>query len=55
MARHMDEQDIVGKTVEYAEISGFGVLIRFTDGTTLDFNASDGGYSTFEIYKGEGE
>lgn len=42
-----------GKKVLSVELDGFGIAIRFTDGTTFKFNASDGGYSTYALKRGE--
>ena len=41
----MSGEELKGKIVEKAEITGYGVFIRFTDGTEFDYCASDGGYS----------
>ena len=47
----MDEKDLIGKTIEKIDIDGYGVEIRFTDGTEFVYNASDAGYSTWDISK----
>lgn len=45
---------IVGKTIKAVELDGFGVELRFTDGSRFVYDASDGGYSTYDFYeKGE--
>lgn len=44
-------QKIVGKTIAKAEITGHGVDLTFTDGTMLDYCASDGGYSSWSVRK----
>lgn len=48
----MNEKDLIGKTIEEIDIDGFGIEIRFTDGTEFAYNASDGGYSYWDISKG---
>ena len=48
----MNENDLICKTIEKIDINGYGVEIRFTDGTELVYNASDGGYSCWDISKG---
>ena len=40
---------ILGKTVMSADVNGFGVRIKFTDGTVFDYSASDGGYSCWSV------
>ena len=40
---------LVGKTIAKAEITGFGVDLVFTDGTKLNYSASDGGYSSWNV------
>lgn len=45
----MDEKDLISKTIEKIDIDGYGVEIRFTDGTVFAYYASDGGYSNWEI------
>ena len=47
----MDEKDLISKTIEKIDIDGYGVEIRFTDGTEFVYNASDAGYSTWHISK----
>ena len=46
----MIDGTLEGKVIEKAEIDGAGVLIRCTDGTVLNFEASDGCCSTWDIY-----
>lgn len=36
------------KIIEKVEGDGFGVYLEFKDGTFFNFDASDGGYSTYE-------
>ena len=47
--------NIVGKTVEEAVIDGYGVEIKFTDGTMLYYDASDGGCSMWEFIEAKNE
>ena len=47
----MNEKDLIGKTIEKINIDGYGVEIRFTDGTEFVYNASDAGYSGWDISK----
>ena len=44
-----DYISIIGKTIKDAVIDGFGIEIKFTDGTKLCYDASDGGYSMWEF------
>lgn len=46
---------LIGKTISSAEIDGFGLNLKFTDGSELDYDATDGGYSTFEITESKGD
>lgn len=41
--------ELIGKTIAYARINGFEVMLVFEDGTTFDYTASDGGYSSYEL------
>ena len=47
----MDEKDLISKTIEKIDIDGYGIEIRFTDGTEFVYNASDAGYSSWDISK----
>lgn len=47
----MSETDLIGKTITEISIDGYGVLMTVDDGTTLYYDASDGGYSAWEIYR----
>ena len=42
---------LVGKTIRKAEVTGFGVKFVMSDGTVLDYDSSDGGYSAWDVYK----
>lgn len=41
---------IIGKKVVDLDINGFGIRLLLDDGTVLDYESSDGGYSCWEIY-----
>ena len=47
------EKMMIGKTITDVQINGFGITITLDDGYTLDYDASDGGYSTWELCKGK--
>ena len=51
----METYNIVGKTIKFAKIDGYGIELRFTDGSGFEYEASDGGYSTYGFYKKGGE
>ena len=52
----MNGKDLIGKTIEKIDIDGYGVEMQFTDGTEFVYNASDAGYSCWDILKcGEAE
>ena len=40
---------LTGKTIKEAEVDGFGIRMVFTDGAVFDYDASDGGYSQYEL------
>ena len=46
-------KELQGKKVRSVGVDGFGVAIIFTDGTVFEYNASDGGCSTWEITEAE--
>lgn len=48
----MNYRKLIGKTIVCAEINGFGVTIKFSDGSILDYSSSDNGYSSWEIIDG---
>ena len=49
------EERMLGKTVKEADIDGHGIRIVFTDGAVFHCDASDGGYSQYELTDGRGE
>lgn len=46
---------LAGKKIVKATVDGHGLVLWFDDGTYLNYNASDGGYSTFGIHEGRPE
>jgi hypothetical protein len=46
---------IIGKTISKAWIDGGTVYIEFTDGAVLDYFASDGGYSCWDLVDKNGK
>ena len=45
----MDEKDLIGKKIKDVKVNGFEVIILTEDGIALNYEASDGGYSCYEI------
>lgn len=45
------EEALVARTILKAEVDGFGVKLVLDNGTTFYYDASDGGYSLWEIAK----
>ena len=45
------EYDLIGKTIETIAVTGFGVEITTTDGLRFTYEASDGGYSAWQVTK----
>lgn len=46
---------LIGKTIKDVEINGFCFNITFTDNSKIDYDASDGGYSSWEMREAKGE
>ena len=46
---------LVGKTIRKAAVSGDGVVLEFEDGTNLNYEATDGGYSCWGLYTANGD
>ena len=42
---------LIGKTIEDVELDGGRVYLYFTDGSRFEYDASDGGCSTYDFYK----
>lgn len=40
---------LVGKTITEEDIDGFGIELKFTDGSVFTFSASDGGCSSWDF------
>lgn len=54
--RQSDEEDeklFINKKIKEIHIDGYGLNITMEDSTQLNYTASDGGYSSYEIFKGE--
>ena len=45
------EKELIGKTITNAIVNGYEVVLIFDDNTVLDYEASDGGYSCYELRK----
>lgn len=45
------EKFLLGKTIVKAEVDGHGIRLTMDNHYVFDYNASDGGYSCWEIYK----
>lgn len=45
------EKFLVGETIVKAEVGGYGIKLTFENNYVFDYDASDGGYSCWEIYK----
>lgn len=45
---------LAGKTIRKAVVSGYCVVLEFEDGTSLNYSASDGGYSLWELFTADG-
>lgn len=45
------EKFLMGKTIVKAEVGGYGIKLTFDNNYVFDYDASDGGYSCWEIYK----
>ena len=43
------ENKLIGKTIKTAEVNGYGIYIEFDDGSTFQYDATDGGYSSYDI------
>lgn len=42
---------LVGRTIETAEVDGYGIRIFFRDGSVFHYMATDGGYSDYDLYE----
>ena len=46
-------KELIGKKIIDAEVDGDMVILTFEDGDVFEYYASDGGYSTYELIKGD--
>lgn len=49
----MDELELLGKVIKEIELDGNGIMLVTEDGYCLDYYSSDGGYSSWNLYKRE--
>lgn len=45
----LTEKDLLNKTIKEIEVNGYGINLTTEDGMVLDYSASDGGYSCWEV------
>lgn len=45
--------EMIGKTIIGGYVDGFHIMLVFDDGAIFEYDASDGGYSSWEFVKGE--
>lgn len=50
-----EEAQLIGKTVTNAKVDGYGITLVFSDGARFIYNASDGGYSSYDLEEAESE
>ena len=43
------EKELAGKEIFTAEVNGFSVVLNFVDGSRFEYEASDGGYSHWDL------
>lgn len=43
------EEALTGRTITKAEVDGYGITLELDDGKTFFYDASDGGYSMWEV------
>lgn len=43
------EKALIGKKIINADVSGYGIRLELDDGSIFEYDASDGGYSSWEI------
>lgn len=44
-----NDENLIGKTIVFAEIGGYGVKLKFSDGSILDYSSYSDGDSYWEI------
>jgi hypothetical protein len=49
----MTESELLGKVIKEINLDGHGIWLMTEDGYCLDYWSSDGGYSSWELYKNE--
>lgn len=49
----MNEPKLLGKVIKEIDLCGNGITLITEDGYYLEYNSSDGGYSSWEVYKRE--
>lgn len=47
------DKKLLGKVIKEIELNGNGITLVTEDGYCLEYYASDGGYSSWEIHKSE--
>lgn len=45
----MNDKELIGKTIVYAEVGGYGLRLKFNDGSILNYISSSDGESYWEI------
>lgn len=54
----MSSERLVGRKIVKADVDGYGIELTLDDGSVFIYNATDGGYSSYEFVDGieqEGE
>ena len=46
-------KELEGKKITKADVDGYGITLKFDDGTTFYYDATDGGCSTYELVESE--
>ena len=46
---------LIGKTIKKADIDGGGIELTFDDGEVFVYEATDGGYSSWEFLKSDNQ
>lgn len=45
------EKALIGKKIVNADVSGYGIKLELDDGSIFEYDATDGGYSSWKITK----
>lgn len=48
-----EEAVLEGATIIKAEVDGYGIVLRLDNGYVFEYDATDGGYSTYSLEKGD--